>query len=271
MTWSRYGIGFASKLAPTRTGLLAARLFCTPRRRPPKGWEHEAERRGERFNLNSTTSGLRWGSGRRRALLMHGWEGRATQFAALVEPLVDEDFEVYALDAPGHGRSSGAYAHPFLFARSMLELQGMLGSFDLAVGHSMGGGALLWAANHGLSVRSIVTMGAPTRLEDVLTRFCAYVNMGPDATRTFIDAMERETGVRPSDVTPERVGAGLGSRPGLIVHADDDREVPFSDAVELQEHWPGGSLREAPGLGHRRIMRDEDVVRDVVTFARATC
>ena len=49
----------------------------------------------------------RWGRGERAVLLLHGWQGRASQFAPLVRELVAEGFRVTSFDAPAHGASGG--------------------------------------------------------------------------------------------------------------------------------------------------------------------
>lgn len=48
-----------------------------------------------------------WGKGNNKtAILIHGWEGQAGNFAALIKVLVDNGYHVVAFDAPSHGRSS---------------------------------------------------------------------------------------------------------------------------------------------------------------------
>ena len=47
-----------------------------------------------------------WGNGP-TILCVHGWGGRATNFAAFIGPMVAAGFRVVAFDAPGHGQSSG--------------------------------------------------------------------------------------------------------------------------------------------------------------------
>lgn len=83
MTWVR-GVNAAwGRLAPQ---MLASRLrvrFMTPRSLPPRDWELPLLASAERITLRFGLSALRWGSGP-AVLLMHGWEGRPTQFAMLI-------------------------------------------------------------------------------------------------------------------------------------------------------------------------------------------
>ena len=70
---------------------------------------------------SSTAAALRNPRRGSTVLLMHGWEGRPTQFALLIRGLVDAGYGVIALDAPAHGRSPGREANVVLFARALLE------------------------------------------------------------------------------------------------------------------------------------------------------
>ena len=51
-----------------------------------------------------------------------------------------------------------------------------------------------------------------------------------------------------------------------IYHDVADKEVAYSQAVELAKHWQNGELRTTNGLGHRRILRDETFIREIIDF-----
>jgi len=50
------------------------------------------------------------------------------------------------------------------------------------------------------------------------------------------------------------------------VHDEEDRDVPIRCGEVYARHWPGASLVRTRGLGHRRILRDDGVVRAIVRF-----
>ncbi len=93
---------FAPKLVASKMRL----AFMTPRALPLRDWELPLLASSERITLRFGLSALRWGQGP-TVLLMHGWEGRPTQFASLINALVDAGYTVVALDGPAHGRSLG--------------------------------------------------------------------------------------------------------------------------------------------------------------------
>jgi len=83
--------------------------------------------------------------------------------------------------------------------------------------------------------------------------------------RAFREVLERQTRVKLADVEIFERVATL-SVPALVVHDRGDREVPFHDAERLVARWPNATLLATDGIGHRRILKDDDVIRRVVEF-----
>ena len=74
--------------APEATARFARKLLMKPQAHRPRDWELGALERAERITFRFGLSGLRWGNSGPVVLAMHGWSGRATQFAAFIEPLL---------------------------------------------------------------------------------------------------------------------------------------------------------------------------------------
>ena len=55
----------------------------------------------------------------------------------------------------------------------------------------------------------------------------------------------------------------------LIIHCRDDEDAGVSESIQLNTMVDGSELYIASGLGHRRILRDAEVVSRVVDFLRA--
>lgn len=54
----------------------------------------------------------------------------------------------------------------------------------------------------------------------------------------------------------------------LLVHDEDDRDVILEQALALKKVYPKATLYQTKGLGHTRILKDETVVGNVVTFVK---
>jgi pimeloyl-ACP methyl ester carboxylesterase len=54
----------------------------------------------------------------------------------------------------------------------------------------------------------------------------------------------------------------------LVMHAPDDREIPFADAEALASAGSHAHLMAIPGFGHRRILMAPKVHRAAARFIR---
>jgi hypothetical protein len=62
------------------------------------------------------------------------------------------------------------------------------------------------------------------------------------------------------------IAAQVTTPPLLLVHDRDDNETSWSDSEAIAKAWPAARLLTTTDLGHRRILRDRDVINQVVTF-----
>jgi len=54
--------------------------------------------------------------------------------------------------------------------------------------------------------------------------------------------------------------------PVLLIHDTSDKEIPFAEALRLQQAMPTAILYQTQGLGHRRVLRDPAVIDTVKAF-----
>ena len=251
-------------VAPQLAAEFARKLLMTPHARRPRDYELTALKRAERITFRFGVAGLRWGDSGPVVLMQHGWEGRPTQFAAFIEPLLAAGRQVIAIEAPAHG-SPGRESHVFAFAETLLEVGAEIRGIESVLGHSMGGSAALYAISQGLPASRAVTIGSPAALSRVLARFADWIALPDEAKRCFVQAVDRHVGVRADALDVAQLAHGLDID-ALIVHDRDDREVPYDEARAWTTAWPAAQLLSTQGLGHTRLLSDPAVVDTVVDF-----
>lgn len=266
----RAGNRVLSAIAPRAAARLAERLFLTPprdrrstaeiallssaRARPLQVGKHRIET-------------WRWGSGP-SVLLVHGWGGRGTQLGGFIEPLVAHGFSVVAFDAPGHGASEGGLVTiPEMVAavRAVAAAQPRLVGL---VAHSIGGTAATRALHDGLRVDAAVLIGAPAQLVDPAVRFTETLGFSRHAGELMRARIEQRARM-PWSAFDVSTLATAQRTPLLLVHDRGDAEVPWQHAMLIARAWPGADVLSTDGLGHRRILRDPDVVAAAVAFIAA--
>lgn len=288
------GVGLASVLAPGLTGRLAFKLFCTPPRRkmPTPGEAKLALRMGplmakarshDVVTQNGTVRAYEWpavgganrdGEGepaRGRVLLVHGWTGRAMVMGAFVTPLLEAGFDVVALDLPAHGDSDGKILNLALGAKAVQAVADRLGGFDAVITHSFGGPVTLLAVEGGaplhkpMPVQRFVLIAAPNSLGEITRWFGSKIGLGEGSQRAMEGEVLRIAG-RPIDVFRCDTFAAQIAKPMLVIHDEDDGELPIANAEAIVAVAPTATLLRTRKLGHRKIIFAPSVVKAAVDF-----
>ena len=259
----RAGLGALGAISPALAARAAARLFLTPprHRAPPR--DREALAPFEPLAIpheGGTLRAFRLGRGP-VVLLVHGWGGRAGQMAPLAEALAAAGCAAVALDGPAHGASSGRTASVVHFAASIASAARATGA-RAAVGHSLGGAAVLLAVARGLRLDAAVALAAPRGPASFFDHAVEAFGLESVALR---DAVERRVGVAMADLDLPHL-AFPGAPPLLLVHDRDDGDVPFAEAEAVRDGWSGSRLVATAGLGHRRLLRERAVIQEVAAF-----
>ncbi len=220
------------RLFPEFTAGLVASYATRPRPLPPRPQPEDAEPVTLRFGL----AGLRWGNSGPRVVALHGWQGSAAQFAPIARVLVARGLQVLALDAPAHGRTPGEFASPTVFSDALLESAPELGSVEAVIGHSMGGGAVLYALSQGLRAKRAIVVSAPAHFAEVLQRTSRQLALPQRAEAAFVARMERRAAAehgRSWPCAPARGPARRGQRRRLCPARSGQLERGRAGASQL--------------------------------------
>jgi pimeloyl-ACP methyl ester carboxylesterase len=250
----------------------ANRLFTTPRPPASPGRKHKVDHLAKRLDLPMEDGRIVvwiWGQAERKVVLLHGWEGRSSQWHPMVERLLQHGFQVIAVDPPGHGSSRGwKRANLPLFARTLLRVEAEFGPLDCVVGHSLGGAALVRALSLGLDAKRAAVISAPARPRRYWIGLLKVLGLPQRRVQAFDRRFEAFYGFTWEELDIVRL-ASERMEPALVIHDLQDREVPAEEARLLAEAWPGATLLHTDGLGHNRLLGAPEVIQAVLAFAAA--
>lgn len=264
----RRGLRWARALSPDLAARMAYEVFTTPRRHTRPAREREILASAEPLFLgDGSIRAWTWGSGPVVALV-HGWEGRGAQLGAFVEPLVARGFQVVTFDAPGHGDSEGRHSSLLDFADAVLALGRRVGPLHAVIAHSMGAPSVTVALARGLSAERVAFIAPPSSVRDRLETFVDFLELPRSVAGDLGERMERRYGVSPAAIEVSALAPGM-TAPLLLVHDADDVEVPAWHSAEYARYWPTARVKTVSGLGHRKILRDPQVVSAVVDHVAA--
>ena len=252
------------------TTLYLARLFTTPiKHKVPK---RELEMDDNSFHkrilipvINKEIVVYQYGKSDKKILLVHGWSGRGTQLVKFADAFVDKGYTTISFDAPAHGKSSGNSTIMTEFIASIIEIDNKFGPFEAAVGHSLGGMALLNAIKKGLKINRLTIIGSGDKVKDILDDFVSKLELKPEFSSHLQQHFEKKYN-EPMENYSAQSAAKTVDIPVLVIHDENDYEVPVETSINIHDNLKNGELLITQHLGHRKILGNPFVIEKTIEF-----
>jgi len=260
----------SDKISSRLTLKLGVFLFTKPiKHKPPRRenfyFEHAKQQMIDVKSINKKINVYTLGDGDKKILLTHGWSGRGTQLVKIAEAFYKLGYQVISFDGPAHGKSNGNCTLMLEFITSIHQINKLFGPFDFAVGHSLGAMATLHAASTDFEVKKIVTIGSGDIIEDIIKDFVERLKLKPKYIDSLRLYFEENYHYKMSDLDASYSASKLNI-PTLIIHDENDRDVPVSCAEHIHKHHKNSTLMITKGLGHNKILGDEHVINSIINF-----
>ncbi len=267
---------YSEHLLPGPAGRLARDLWFTA---PPRMAELPVPGGGDPFEVEAqghVVRGQVWGDGPDPApigtvYLVHGWGGRGSQFGALVEPLLASGHRVVMFDAPAHGDSDHGPAGPrrsngVEFAQALDAVFCRFGPAEAVVAHSLGTISTYLALRFGwIGTRKLVVIAPMVESKGLFDQFQTALGFGTHTRRAFDLSVLRWLGIPVAEFDARFQAAHVEPVPTLVITDRGDRQTPYADVVDFAASIDA-PLVTTEGLGHRKILRDRNVIARVVEF-----
>ena len=269
-SYIQYAGKFLTAVSPFAASRFAARLFLTPFRYKLPEREKEMDSNSRQENLqvpaiNREIVVYHYGNGPKKVLLVHGWSGRGTQLAVIAKALVDKGYGVISFDAPAHGKAPGKISMMPFFIEAVHFLEKKYGPFEAAIGHSLGGMAVLKAVKDGVKLQKLVIIGTANSITHITRDFARNMKLSEkvaDKMKKYLDRkFQQDINIYSGAVSAKKVNV-----PTLVIHDKHDVDVPIESAHEIQESLENGELFLTEKLGHRRILGNEKVINRILGF-----
>lgn len=267
----RWAYPRVEKIAPGIAHRYFVRLFFRPTRYPLPEKEKKAESFAQPFTFEAANKRIQaytWGTATSPyVLVVHGWSGRATQFRRFVKPLLAKGYSIIGFDGPAHGHSQGSQTHILEFEETLKKIVALKGVPEAIIAHSFGGGAVLMAAMNGLPVKKLINISSPTIGDEIIATYLRAIQGSPATGTYFKDYVLRTYGKPFDQYTALYFIRNLPAPlPLMLVHDANDREVSLAHAEALIRVYPSAKLFRTEGLGHTRILKDNEVIKACETF-----
>lgn len=258
-------------LVPGIAALWAYRIWSSTRRfresEHDKRWRQQAQRQ----MLEKDVGGVavyRWGRTEDPVVLcVHGWNGRASQFATMLPALLKAGYQVIAFDAPGHGNSDGKSANLFQISDVLKTIATTASPLQAIICHSFGGMVAAYSIRHlGVSVNKLVMIASPISTRYLMDMFAESLCLNQRVMKRFDRKIRHEFG---EDVY-ERLSAEQNLKnsalPILLIHDKQDKAVSWRNSECIVKVAGKAVAIYTEGHGHRRLLRDKKLIRKIVNF-----
>jgi pimeloyl-ACP methyl ester carboxylesterase len=263
---------FLNLISTKAVVLYAAKLFTTPiKHRIPKR-ELEMDSKSNQSlipipSINKSIMVYEYGKSDKKVLLVHGWSGRGTQLFKIADALLKEGYATVSFDAPAHGKSPGNSSIMLEFIASVFELEKLYGPFEVAIGHSLGGMAVLNATKSGFKTNKIVVIGSGDIVQDIMDDFIKKLQLKPQISLKLRDYFETKYKEGLGNYSSFKAAEAI-EKPILVIHDENDYEVPVKAGINIHQHVKNGELMLTKGLGHRKILGDANVIHKIIEFIK---
>ncbi|MCH2197143.1 MAG: alpha/beta hydrolase [Flavobacteriales bacterium] len=216
-----------------------------------------ATKKFKQFDIATYT----WGHGPKKALLVHGWEGQAANFAAIVPLLVDRGFTVESFDAPSHGFSTKAPTNIFDYKDLVLEFL-KANNYPFIMSHSFGSVPLTYALweRGDYPLHQLVMVTSPDTLKARVEQIAAQLKLSDKMVTRILNKFQEETGKDPNVLAVSEFVKSLKPNEAKIFHGSNDRVLPLEWSERIQQNLANCELEVLDGLGHYKILYDEKLL-----------
>lgn len=263
---------FLEVIAPKLAIKFAAKLFTTPIKHkiPKREFQMDDESIQDEIlipSINKKIVVYKYGQGDKKILLIHGWSGRGTQLYKIANELVNLGYQTISFDAPAHGKSSGNNTIMTEFISSIIEIEKQFGPFKFAIGHSLGGMALLNAIKTNFKVKKTVIIGSGDIIQDIIDDFIKKLKLKPEVGIKLRYHFEKKYNSK-MDYYSASNAAKEVTIPVLIIHDENDDDVNVKAAYHINENLKNSELMITKNLGHRKILGNTEVIKRIVEYLK---
>jgi pimeloyl-ACP methyl ester carboxylesterase len=260
---------------PDELNNLLWQFICYSPKMPLRLQQEQLLNESEKFSLKVSDdyfakrelnfNGFKWGQGKYKVLITHGWGSKAADFYELISKLSElKDLTIIAFDAPGNGSSEGDLSNLLLFKGAVKAILAEFGTPDIMIGHSLGGMANMIALNElEVSVALLISISPLIRLKENFEYSMGLVGITADAQNRFLESFKEKFNERASKynlIDGYRANDKINH---LLIYDKNDPISTYDFLSEFLDHNPTINSQEYKDIGHERIIKSEQVVNSM--------
>lgn len=271
LNYLRAKLNFTAVFSKRKAAEMAFEIFATPFRRAKKKEAPIFEKADRLFVQvdGKRVAVYRWNKGgTRKVMVIHGFESSARNFDRYIGPLIKKGYEVIAADAPAHGVSEGTQITLPVYVKTIATVYQEFGPIHSFMAHSFGGLAIthfLEQVPHDNQVR-LALIAPATETSTAIQTLFRMLQMDEKVQEAFEEIILEKGGVPSTHYSIARALQHIHAQI-LWIHDEDDDVTPLKDVKPIIKKAPENiEFMLTKELGHRKIYRENKVVKKVIEF-----
>lgn len=206
-----------------------------------------------------------WPGKNKGVLFLHGWRSNAARWKYLINKLQDQDVDLIAVDAPGHGESKHPEFNPPNYARI---IQPLIEKYQpkIIVAHSVGAyTALLHYAMYKPKDIKYVLLAPTYDMMLPINEMFKVLKLSKRTQDAYIEFIEAGVNKKMEDLIADRFVTAQGPE-GILLHDINDKILPYNDSLKIAEKAKALKFHKIESNGHR-MQNDEveEVIMDYIS------
>ena len=256
-------------------------LICYSPKMPVRLQQQQLLDEAEKFSLTAydehfththlNFNGFKWGSGKLKIVITHGWGSKAADFAELITALRQiPDTTIIAFDVPGNGSSEGELSNGALFAEAAKAVMNQYGTPDILIGHSLGGMANVMALNdNGAKPKLLISITPLIRLKENFESSMNSAGVSAKMQAVYLKSFEELVGRAASSYDVEKLYQRGLEQDHFLLYDEADMISPYKFIGDFLSARLFIRNKNYPGAGHAGIIRSPEVIADIVAAITA--
>ena len=219
--------------------------------------------------INKTIKCYHWAGDGPKIILVHGWSGRASNMSKIIHKLNQNNFDVYAFDAPAHGESSGGNTNLPEFISCIESLASKVSPIYALVGHSLGGFASVYCAAKKIRLDKIILLCPVNNVFELFETFFNHTRLKKKTRNLMISYFIKKTGIIiNNELASEKLVKQIKAKI-LLIHDESDTQLSILESKKIMKNIADGTFYFTKGLGHSRLLRNTKVVDRIISFLKS--
>jgi pimeloyl-ACP methyl ester carboxylesterase len=251
-------------------------LICYPPKMPLRLQQEQLLSEAEKFSVSVydeyftkkdlQINGFKWGNGKHRVLITHGWGSKAADFNEIITALQEnKNLEIIAFDAPASGSSAGELSNLLLFVGAAKAVIQKTGAPDVVIGHSFGAIANVMALNELDIIPSLLVSLTPfILLQENFIQTMSAAGVPANAQEAFLQDFKDHYGVPASYYNMPDMYKFDSKLNHWLAYDEHDMLLPYSYLKDFLTSHPAIRSHNYDNAGHERIIKSAQVISDLV-------